>query len=79
VEIQHLRAKHVSELTHYLLVPCVVLQTNFRLNLHSARTDVMETTYECFALLRRHFITTTEAPVQHSFTKVYGETDQINK
>ena len=34
MEINHLRAKHVTKLAHDLLVPSVVLQADFRLNLH---------------------------------------------
>ena len=37
MEIYHLCAKHVTKLAHDLLVPCVILQTNLRLNLYNVQ------------------------------------------
>ena len=37
MELHHLSTKHVTKLAHNLLVPRIILQTNFRLNLHHGK------------------------------------------
>jgi len=36
MEINHFHAKHVAKLAYNFLVPRIILQTDFRLNLHNA-------------------------------------------
>jgi len=39
MKIKHLSTKHVAKLADNLLVPCIVLQTHFGLNLHNINTQ----------------------------------------
>ena len=39
MKIKHLSTKHVAKLADNLLVPCIVLQTHFGLNLHNTNTQ----------------------------------------
>ena len=37
VKLDHLSAKHIAELAHHFLVPCIILQPDLRLNLQQAK------------------------------------------